>query len=59
MKVKINGKIFKVHENEERRFKITKGIDMFDLLYFKDWFKKGMNGGIKLNIFKMFLGYQS
>lgn len=37
MKVKINGKIFKAHEKEENQFEITKGIDMFDLMFFKDW----------------------
>jgi hypothetical protein len=36
MKVKINGKIFKAHDKEDRQFEIGKGLDMFDLMFFKE-----------------------
>lgn len=44
MKVKINGKIFKVYkplQEKENRIEIRKGINMFDLMFFKEWFSKG------------------
>jgi hypothetical protein len=43
MKVKIDGKIFKVHKEEGNKFEITKGIDMFDLMFFKEWFLMGID----------------
>jgi hypothetical protein len=43
MKVKINGRIFKVHKEEYNRIKITKNIDIFNLMFFKEWFLQGID----------------
>jgi hypothetical protein len=41
MKVKINGKIFKTLPKEDNHFEIRKGLDMFDFMFFGEWFIKG------------------
>ena len=46
MKVKIDGKIFKVHKVENNRIEIRKNIDMFDLMFFKEWFVKGIDSPV-------------
>ena len=43
MKVKINGKIFKAHQKEEKQFQISKGLDMFDLMFFTEWIRNGLD----------------
>jgi hypothetical protein len=48
MKVKINGKIFIAHSKEGNRFEIRKGLDMFDFMFFGEWFFKG-NDDPKVN----------
>jgi len=49
MKVKINGKIFKAHGKEDSHFEIRKGVDTFDLMFFKDWFFKTINTTKKMD----------
>ena len=41
MKVKINGKIFKTLPKEDNHFEIKKGLDMFDFMFFSEWFFRG------------------
>ena len=41
MKVKINGKIFKTLPKEDNHFEIRKGLDMFDFMFFGEWFLRG------------------
>lgn len=44
MKVKINGKIFKAHEKKDSQFEIGKDLDMFDLMFFKEWALEDLPG---------------
>ena len=45
MKIKVNGKVFTIKKEDDKRLKIKKGLDGFDLLYFQEWITKGIKTG--------------
>ena len=49
MKVKINGKVFPADTQDGHHIKIKKGLNDFDILFFKRWLRDAYNNGETIN----------